>query len=51
MKAVLTDVPFSDPNWVFAFRSACQHGKLREPRYEGLRDDKPARGVVREEPS
>jgi ATP-dependent DNA ligase len=24
---------------------------LRHPRYEGLRDDKPARSVVREEPA
>jgi bifunctional non-homologous end joining protein LigD len=34
-----------------AFAEWTRDGKLRQPRYEGLRDDKPAREVVREEPS
>jgi bifunctional non-homologous end joining protein LigD len=34
-----------------AFAEWTREGKLRQPRYQGLRDDKPAREVVREEPS
>jgi bifunctional non-homologous end joining protein LigD len=34
-----------------AFAEWTRDGKLRQPRYEGLRDDKPAAEVVREEPS
>lgn len=34
-----------------AFAEWTRDGKLRQPRYQGLRDDKPAREVVREEPS
>ena len=33
------------------FTEWTRDGRLRHPRYEGLRDDKPAREVVREEPS
>jgi ATP-dependent DNA ligase len=33
-----------------AFTEWTRDGRLRHPRYEGLRDDKPARAVVREEP-
>ena len=33
------------------FAEWTRDGKLRQPRYQGLRDDKPAREVVREEPS
>ena len=32
-----------------AFTEWTREGRLRHPRYEGLRDDKPAREVVREE--
>lgn len=34
-----------------AFAEWTRDGKLRQPRYQGLRDDKSAREVVREEPS
>ena len=34
-----------------AFAEWTRAGKLRQPRYQGLRDDKPAREVVREVPS
>jgi bifunctional non-homologous end joining protein LigD len=34
-----------------AFTEWTRDGRLRHPRYEGLRDDKPARQVVREEPA
>jgi bifunctional non-homologous end joining protein LigD len=34
-----------------AFAEWTRDGKLRQPRYQGLRDDKPAREVVRERPS
>lgn len=47
-----------DAHWVeprlvgqFAFTEWTRDGKLRHPRYLGLRDDKPAREVVREVPS
>jgi bifunctional non-homologous end joining protein LigD len=33
------------------FTEWTRDGRLRHPRYEGLRDDKPAREVVREEPA
>ncbi len=33
------------------FAEWTRDGKLRQPRYQGLRDDKPAREVVRERPS
>jgi len=35
----------------FAFSEWTRDGKLRHPRYLGLRDDKPAREVVRERPT
>ena len=35
----------------FAFSEWTRDGRLRHPRYLGLRDDKPAREVVRERPS
>jgi bifunctional non-homologous end joining protein LigD len=34
-----------------AFTEWTRDGKLRHPRYQGLRDDKPAREVIRETPS
>lgn len=34
-----------------AFEEWTRDGRLRQPRYQGLRDDKPAREVVRERPS
>jgi DNA ligase D-like protein (predicted ligase) len=34
-----------------AFTEWTRDGRLRHPRYEGLREDKPAREVVREEPA
>ena len=34
-----------------AFTEWTRDGRLRHPRYEGLRDDKPASEVVREEPA
>jgi DNA ligase D-like protein (predicted ligase) len=34
-----------------AFTEWTRDGRLRHPRYEGLREDKPARAVVREEPA
>ena len=34
-----------------AFTEWTRDGRLRHPRYQGLRDDKPAREVIREEPS
>ncbi|MFN8163315.1 MAG: non-homologous end-joining DNA ligase [Solirubrobacterales bacterium] len=47
-----------DAHWVeprlvgqFAFTEWTRDGKLRHPRFLGLRDDKPAREVVREVPS
>jgi hypothetical protein len=46
MKAVLTDRPVSGPEWKWT-----RDGRLRHPRFEGLRFDKPARDVVREEPT
>jgi bifunctional non-homologous end joining protein LigD len=55
--------PFADPprektaHWVepelvanIAFSEWTRDGKLRHPRFEGLRTDKPARAVVRERP-
>ncbi len=58
MKAVMTDRPFSDPDWLFERKLdgiRCgvlrRGGRLRHPRYAGLRNDKPAREVVREEPA
>ena len=35
----------------FAFSEWTRDGRLRHPRFLGLRDDKPAREVVRERPS
>ena len=50
--------PPRNANWVepelvaeIGFAEWTRDGKLRQPRYQGLRDDKPAREVVREEPS
>ncbi|HTX32598.1 MAG TPA: non-homologous end-joining DNA ligase [Solirubrobacteraceae bacterium] len=50
--------PPRDAHWVkpelvaeIGFAEWTRDGKLRQPRYQGLRDDKPAREVVREEPS
>jgi bifunctional non-homologous end joining protein LigD len=51
------DVPraarWAEPELVtqIAFTEWTRDGRLRHPRYEGLRHDKPAREVVREEPS
>lgn len=51
-----SDVPraahWAEPELVaqIAFSEWTRDGKLRHPRYQGLRDDKPAREVVREEP-
>lgn len=52
-----TDLPraarWAEPELVaqVAFAEWTRDGKLRHPRFQGLRDDKPAREVVREEPS
>lgn len=53
-----TGDPPRDANWVepdlvaeIGFAEWTRDGKLRQPRYQGLRDDKPAREVVREVPS
>jgi len=52
-----TDVPraahWAEPELVaqVAFSEWTRDGKLRHPRYQGLRDDKPAREVMREEPT
>lgn len=63
MKAVLEREPFSDPasirerhvTWIepelvaeLGFTEWTSHGRLRHPRFLGLRDDKSAREVVRE---
>jgi bifunctional non-homologous end joining protein LigD len=52
------DPPSRDTTWVkpelvaqVAFTEWTRDGRLRHPRYLGLRDDKPARDVVRERPS
>jgi DNA ligase D-like protein (predicted ligase) len=47
------DARWAQPELVaeIAFAEWTRDGKLRQPRYQGLRDDKPAREVVREEPS
>ena len=52
------DPPRRDTTWVkpelvaqVAFTEWTRDGRLRHPRYLGLRDDKPAREVVRERPS
>src|SRR5512133_3145526 len=52
------DPPRRDTTWVkpqlvaqIAFTEWTRDGRLRHPRYLGLRDDKPAREVVRERPS
>ena len=57
------DPPFDDgklprAHWVepelvaqIAFTEWTRDGRLRHPRYQGLREDKPAREVVRERPS
>jgi bifunctional non-homologous end joining protein LigD len=58
------DPPFDDDglpraaHWVkpelvgqFGFTEWTRDGKLRHPRFLGLREDKPAREVVRERPS
>jgi bifunctional non-homologous end joining protein LigD len=46
------DARWAQPELVaeVAFAEWTRDGKLRQPRYQGLRDDKPAREVVREEP-
>jgi DNA ligase D-like protein (predicted ligase) len=52
-----TDLPrqarWAEPELVaqIAFTEWTRDGKLRHPRYQGLRDDKPASEVVREEPA
>ncbi|MGO9820141.1 MAG: non-homologous end-joining DNA ligase [Solirubrobacteraceae bacterium] len=48
-----TRAHWAEPELVaeIAFTEWTRDGRLRHPRYEGLRDDKPAREVVREEPS
>ena len=52
------DPPGRDTTWVkpelvaqVAFTEWTRDGRLRHPRYLGLRDDKPAREVVRERPT
>jgi bifunctional non-homologous end joining protein LigD len=52
------DPPGRDTTWVapelvaqVAFAEWTRDGRLRHPRYLGLRDDKPARDVVRERPA
>jgi bifunctional non-homologous end joining protein LigD len=52
------DPPRRDTTWIkpelvaqVAFTEWTRDGRLRHPRYLGLRDDKPARDVVRERPS
>jgi bifunctional non-homologous end joining protein LigD len=54
----LGDPPTRDTTWVeprlvaqVAFSEWTRDGSLRHPRYLGLRDDKPAREVVRERPA
>jgi ATP-dependent DNA ligase len=44
---------WAEPDLVaeIGFAEWTSDGKLRQPRYQGLRDDKPAREVVRELPS
>jgi bifunctional non-homologous end joining protein LigD len=46
------DARWADPELVaeIGFAEWTRDGKLRQPRYQGLRDDKPAREVVRESP-
>lgn len=47
------DARWAEPELVaeIGFAEWTRDGKLRQPRYQGLRDDKPAREVVREVPS
>jgi len=52
------DLPRRDVHWVtpklvaqVAFGEWARDGKLRQPRFLGLRDDKEARKIVREEPN
>ena len=47
------DARWAEPELVaeVGFAEWTRDGKLRQPRYQGLRDDKSAREVVREEPS
>jgi bifunctional non-homologous end joining protein LigD len=47
------DARWAEPELVaeVGFAEWTRDGKLRQPRYQGLRDDKPARDVVREVPS
>jgi len=52
------DLPRRDVHWVtpklvaqVAFGEWTRDGKLRQPRFLGLRDDKEARKIVREEPN
>lgn len=59
--AMLIDRRFSDENWIFerkvepklvaeiGFEEWTDYGKLRQPRFQGLRQDKDAQDVVREE--
>jgi DNA ligase D-like protein (predicted ligase) len=51
--AKLPRARWAEPELVaqIAFTEWTRDGRLRHPRYEGLRDDKPASEVVREEPS
>lgn len=55
MAATLTQERFTGPEWLFelvvqvAFMEWTRHGKLRHPRLIGVRDDKAARDVVREQ--
>ncbi len=44
--ATLTQDYFSDPEWLYERKL---DGRLRHPRYQGLRRDKDARDVVREQ--
>jgi ATP-dependent DNA ligase len=48
MLATLTHDHFSDPDWIYEWTSS---GCLRHPRFLGLRRDKDAEDVVREDRS
>jgi hypothetical protein len=50
MKAVLAREPFSDPATLTSLGRRLRELEQEESPYLGLRDDKPAREVVREPP-
>ena len=53
MKPVPRDVHWATPKLLaeISFTEMTSDGKLRHPSFKGLRDDKPAKDVVREEPA